>query len=84
MGGASSIIAGINFSATGLCLRPGVMSLLRTTLFVWCIRVTAFLLVCAIPVLAAGLTMLITDRNFNTSFFDPSGLGDPLLFVHLF
>lgn len=28
--------------------------------------------------------MLLTDRNFNTSFFDPSGGGDPVLFVHLF
>jgi hypothetical protein len=28
--------------------------------------------------------MLITDRNFNTSFYDPAGGGDPLLFQHLF
>ena len=28
--------------------------------------------------------MLLTDRNFNTSFFNPSGGGDPVLFVHLF
>jgi cytochrome c oxidase subunit 1 len=28
--------------------------------------------------------MLLTDRNFNTSFFDPSGGGDPLLFQHIF
>jgi hypothetical protein len=28
--------------------------------------------------------MLLTDRNFNTSFFDPNGGGDPLLYQHLF
>jgi len=28
--------------------------------------------------------MLLTDRNFNTSFFDPSGGGDPILYQHLF
>nr|AKE36660.1 cytochrome c oxidase subunit I [Meretrix lamarckii] len=84
VGGASSIMSGINFVTTALCMRPGVMTLLRTTMFVWCIAVTGFLLICAMPVLAAGLTMLLTDRNFNTAFFDPIGLGDPLLFVHLF
>jgi hypothetical protein len=28
--------------------------------------------------------MLLTDRNFNTSFFEISGGGDPVLYQHLF
>ena len=28
--------------------------------------------------------MILTDRNFNTSFYDPAGGGDPILYQHLF
>uniref|UniRef100_UPI00315D2305 cytochrome c oxidase subunit 1 n=1 Tax=Glauconome virens TaxID=457868 RepID=UPI00315D2305 len=84
LGGISSIMASINFVVTSFCMRPGAQKLVRTTMFIWCIATTGILLIVAMPVLAGALTMLLTDRNFNTSFFDPVGLGDPLLFVHLF
>lgn len=28
--------------------------------------------------------MLLSDRNFNTSFFEAAGGGDPILYQHLF
>lgn len=31
-----------------------------------------------------GITMILTDRNFNTSFFEVAGGGDPILYQHLF
>ena len=31
-----------------------------------------------------GITMVLTDRNFNTSFFEIAGGGDPILYQHLF
>ena len=34
--------------------------------------------------LAGAITILLTDHNLNTSFFDPAGWGDPILYQHLF
>lgn len=65
-------------------MRAQGMTLYRMPLFVWAVCLTALLIVRSVPVLAAGLTMLRTDRNFNTSFFLPAGGGDVLLFQHLF
>nr|UDY69798.1 cytochrome c oxidase subunit 1 [Mytella strigata]WPM98354.1 cytochrome c oxidase subunit 1 [Mytella strigata] len=82
--GLSSLLGSINFVSTNKDMPTTKMKGEKSELYLWSITVTGVLLIISVPVLAGGITMLLFDRNFNTSFFDPIGGGDPVLFQHVF
>ena len=85
MAGTGSLLGSINFLCTTICCRnPAQKNPMKLPLFCWCLAVASFLLLISLPVLAGALTMLLCDRNFNTSYFDPTGGGDVILYQHLF
>ncbi|HEY5193922.1 MAG TPA: cytochrome c oxidase subunit I [Solirubrobacteraceae bacterium] len=82
--GLASAIGAINIVVTIATMRAPGMGWGRLPLFCWGVLTQAIMLIVAIPVIAAAVTMLLTDRHFHTCYFDPRCGGSPLLWQHLF
>jgi cytochrome c oxidase subunit 1 len=82
--GISSIMGAINVVVTIVNMRAPGLTLMKMPLFVWTWLITAYLLIAVMPVLAGSVTMLLTDKFFDTSFFNAAGGGDPVMFQHIF
>ncbi|KAI5012291.1 hypothetical protein ZWY2020_024425 [Hordeum vulgare] len=63
----------------------GISSILSSINFITTIfsiyNVPTFII---LPVLAGAIIMLLTNQNFNTTFFHPARGGDPILYENLF
>src|SRR5690242_18725224 len=63
LAGFSSLMGAINIITTIFNMRAPGMTFEKLPLFVWAVKITAWLLLLSLPVLAGAITMLLTDRN---------------------
>jgi cytochrome c oxidase subunit I len=80
----ASLAGAINFIVTIHNMRTPGMSWMRIPLFIWTIVTYGWLLVIVLPVLSAGLTLMLLDRQVGTHFFDPAHGGNAVLYQHVF
>ena len=81
--GTSSLLGGINFIVTILNMRTPGMTMTRIPLFDWSILTMSMMVLASTPVLSGALVMLLSDRNFGTTFFSGAG-ADPAMWQHMF
>ena len=82
--GISMILAGFNIIVTYINYRAPGMRWSRLPMFVWSMFTVSFLQVLAVPVLVAGMYMMITDRTFQTAFFVNQLGGSSYLYQNVF
>jgi cytochrome c oxidase subunit I len=81
--GFGTILGGVNFVTTIICMRAPGMTMWRMPVFTWNTLVTSMLVLMAFPVLAAALFGLLADREFGAHIYS-SEAGGPILWQHLF
>ncbi|MTE14787.1 aa3-type cytochrome oxidase subunit I [Nocardia aurantiaca] len=81
--GVGTILSGVNFVTTVVCLRCPGMTMWRMPIFTWNILVTSVLVLLVFPILTAALMALAIDRHLGAHIYDPSN-GGAILWQHLF
>ncbi len=81
--GLGTILGGVNFVTTIVCMRAPGMTMFRMPIFTWNILVTVVLVLLAFPILTAALFGLLADRHLGAHIFDPAN-GGVILWQHLF
>jgi cytochrome c oxidase subunit I+III len=80
----SALVGAVGLIVTIMKQRAPGMSLNRMPVFVWSILVMSLMIVFAMPTLMTTSIFLGMDRMVGAHFFDPAGMGDPLLWQHMF
>lgn len=84
LSGISSILGALNFVTTILRMRAPGMGLFRMPIFCWTALAAQTIQLIGLPALTGGAVMLLLDLTVGTSFYDPAGGGDPVLYQHFF
>lgn len=82
--GISSILGSLNIITTTLRSRAKGMGFFRMPIFVWTALATAIISLTATQLIALSFQLVLFERVFGMSFFEPTTGGDPILFQHLF
>ncbi len=83
LSGLGTILGGVNFVTTIICMRAPGMTMFRMPIFTWNILLTSLLVLLAFPVLAAALLVLEIDRKLGAQVFSASS-GGAILWQNLF
>jgi cytochrome c oxidase subunit I len=83
LSGFGTILGGVNFVTTIICMRAPGMTMFRMPIFTWNILLTSMLVLLAFPVLAAALLVLEIDRKLGAQVFNSTN-GGAILWQHLF
>jgi cytochrome c oxidase subunit 1 len=83
LSGFGTILGGVNFVTTIICMRAPGMTMFRMPIFTWNILLTSMMVLIAFPVLASALLVLEIDRKLGAQVFS-SANGGAVLWQHLF